>query len=435
MRLQASWGGCRQWVSMARIVVVSAAYWGDVMPFVPVADELARRGHDVTFAVPEGFHDVLAGHRFDLVHLGTQFSPRELDQHGHLFDRATTVSGIRALMDLWIRQLTIEPADEIIAVLEGLDADLFLSHNTSAFVVRLVSDVTGVPLVVGHLFPMMIPSASQVPPILPVPRRLGPVQHAVNRAGWWVGRRLTARLMFDREINELRRRRGLAPLHANVGFAWEDAVRILLLSSRHYWPRPEGWPDHLIHTGFTVWGDPDAELPEDIRDYLETGEPPVLVTLGTSAGANARDAFHLAAEAVTAEGLRPLLLVGSHQNLERLGGRRDAWTFAPLPAVLPRCRAVVHASGHGTTAAALTAGIPQVGLPQGFDQVVHARRVVELNVGREVPWKRRSMSRLRSALRAVLDDDVARSATAFADRLRAEDGPGVAATAVEEVLA
>ena len=419
---------------MARIVVVSAAYWGDVMPFVPVADELARRGHDVTFAVPEGFHDVLAGHRFDLVHLGTDFSPRELDQHGHLFDRANTVSGIRALMDLWIRQLTIERAHEIVAVLEGLDADLFLSHNTSAFVVRLVSDVTGAPLVVGHLFPMMIPSAAQVPPILPLPR-LGPVQRPINRVGWWFGRRLTARLMFDREVNELRRRRGLAPLHANVGFAWEDAIRILLLSSPHYWPRPADWPEHLIHTGFTVWGEPDAVLPEDIRDYLDAGDPPVLVTLGTSAGANARDAFHLAAEAVTAEGLRPLLLVGSEQNLARLGRRPYAWTFAPLPAVLPRCRAVIHASGHGTTAAALTTGTPQVGLPQGFDQIVHARRVEQLNVGREVAWKRRSVPRLRTALRAVLDDDVAGAAATLADRLRAEDGPGVAATAVEEVLA
>ena len=41
----------REW-SMARIVVHSMAYRGDVFPYVPIASELARRGHDVTFVVP-----------------------------------------------------------------------------------------------------------------------------------------------------------------------------------------------------------------------------------------------------------------------------------------------------------------------------------------------------------------------------------------------
>jgi DNA-binding NarL/FixJ family response regulator len=34
---------------MARIVIYSMAYRGDVFPYAPVAAELARRGHRVTF--------------------------------------------------------------------------------------------------------------------------------------------------------------------------------------------------------------------------------------------------------------------------------------------------------------------------------------------------------------------------------------------------
>jgi len=44
---------------MAHVAIVSAAYWGDVMPFVPVAEEHARRGHRVTVAVERGFHNVV----------------------------------------------------------------------------------------------------------------------------------------------------------------------------------------------------------------------------------------------------------------------------------------------------------------------------------------------------------------------------------------
>lgn len=39
---------------MARIVFYSMAYRGDVLPYAPVAAELARRGHDVTFVAPAG---------------------------------------------------------------------------------------------------------------------------------------------------------------------------------------------------------------------------------------------------------------------------------------------------------------------------------------------------------------------------------------------
>jgi UDP:flavonoid glycosyltransferase YjiC (YdhE family) len=51
---------------VARITVVSMAFWGDVMPFVPIANELAGRGHNVTFAVPEGFWPMLANEAFSL---------------------------------------------------------------------------------------------------------------------------------------------------------------------------------------------------------------------------------------------------------------------------------------------------------------------------------------------------------------------------------
>ena len=41
-----------------KIVVYSMAHRGDVFPFVPIASELVRRGHDVTFVViPDPWRD------------------------------------------------------------------------------------------------------------------------------------------------------------------------------------------------------------------------------------------------------------------------------------------------------------------------------------------------------------------------------------------
>jgi UDP:flavonoid glycosyltransferase YjiC (YdhE family) len=349
---------------VAKVVVVSAGYWGDVMPFVPIADELVTRGHEVVLAVPEGFHEVLADNRFDLVHVGAHFSPRELQQHGDLFGRAHTIAGMRAVADQLLYPLLIQPAREIAAVLTDLDADLFVSHRLTAFLTQLASEPASIPLVLGDLFPMGVPSVEQPMPLLPLPR-LPSLQYLTNRAGWAVYRRIVARMFYD-DIGALRAERGL-PQRRPGSSAWYQAYdQILLLCSEHYWPRCSDWPDHLAYTGFTVRGDPNAALPTGLDAYLDAGDPPVLITLGTSAATNACDAFPLAAEATEVLGLRSLLLVGSERNLNTLHGRADAWTFAPLPAVLPRCQAVVHAAGHGTIAAALTAGTPQVAMPKSL---------------------------------------------------------------------
>lgn len=412
---------------MPHVGFVSAAYWGDVMPLVPIADELVARGHDVSFVVPEGFHDVLAGHAFELVHLGTDFSPRELAGHGELMERADTIRGVRAATELWIKQLVIDRAEEILTVLDTVAPDVWVSHNTLAWVVELQAVPTGTPIVIGHLFPMMIPTARRPPPMLPLP---GDGMPSLNRAAWRLVRSMTGRLMYDEDINELRLARGLPPARAHVGFGWERAQKVLLLSSEHYWPRPPDWR-HITYTGFTVWGDPTDRLPSDLSSYLDDGPPPVLVTLGTSAASNARDTFELAAAAIAEGGERPLLLVGNERNRTDLAGRDDVWTFAPLPAVLARCKAVVHAGGHGTTGAALHAGIPQVVMAQTFDQVEHAARIGELGVGVAVPWKRRSERRLVRALRGALAPEVSWGAGRIAEHLRDEDGPATAADVIE----
>lgn len=418
-------------MDVGHVGVASAAYWGDVMPFVPIARELRRRGHRVTMAVPRGFHADLAGIDVDLVHLGTDFSPADLVDHGDVIERSATIRGMRDAMDLWVRRLSIEPAADIVTALAAVAPDVWLCHNAMTWLVELQARPAGTPIVVGHLFPMMVPTETRMPPMLPGP----PVLPApVCRAAWRLGRAMTARLGFDDQVNEVRAGHGLPPARASTGFGWERADRVLVLTSPTYWPVPDDWGAHVEATGLTVWGGVDDELPPGLPAHLEDGGPVVLVTLGTSAASNARDAFELVAAAVEASGCRPVLLVGNERNVRQLAHRTDVWRFAPLPAVLPHVRAIVHAAGHGTTAAALHAAVPQVVLPQTFDQVEHARRLEELGVGVTVPWRRRRVSRVADALRRVSRDDVRTAAAAIGAALATEDGAAVAADRVEALI-
>jgi len=106
--------------------------------------------------------------------------------------------------------------------------------------------------------------------------------------------------------------------------------------------------------------------------------------------------------------------------------------------LLPRCAASLVHGGAGTTAAALRAGRPVVVMPFGFDQGFMADRVVELGVGLRAPPMTRCTPAALAALlrRAATDRLMAARAAALGARLRAEDGPGLAAAIVrEEILA
>jgi UDP:flavonoid glycosyltransferase YjiC (YdhE family) len=232
----------------------------------------------------------------------------------------------------------------------------------------------------------------------------------------------------DRKVNRFRKDLGLPPRHGNAGWAYEEAEATTVLVSRHYFgDAPDDWPP-MTWGGFSFWDGP--ALQPEVEAFLDEApeDPPVLVTLGTSAASGAGQAFARIAADLDAQGLRSLLLVGDAQNLAPLHGRRGAFTFASVARVLPRCRVAVLSGALGGLAAALRAGVPIVVLPQLFDQIWHGRRVRDLGLGLHV----RKPADVAAAVRTIVADPAyAERAKAFAAKLTGEDGATALADAAE----
>ena len=62
--------------------------------------------------------------------------------------------------------------------------------------------------------------------------------------------------------------------------------------------------------------------------------------------------------------------------------------YAPFDRLLPRCRAVVHHGGIGTTVQSFAAGIPQLVVPRAHDQFDNAMRVARIGAGAQLPFRR-----------------------------------------------
>jgi rhamnosyltransferase subunit B len=185
------------------------------------------------------------------------------------------------------------------------------------------------------------------------------------------------------------------------------------------------WPPNSHATGFPFFNQDQGMSPE-LQRFLDSGEPPVVFTLGSAAVGAAGDFFQHSAHAARSLGVRAVLLVG-HQPLNRTdnGLTPDviAVPYAPHSLVFPRACAVVHQGGIGTTGEAMRAGRPMLVVPHSHDQLDHAARLTRLGVARSV---RRNHYNSRIAAREIEtllnDKRYADSAADIAARVRNETG-------------
>jgi sterol 3beta-glucosyltransferase len=241
-----------------------------------------------------------------------------------------------------------------------------------------------------------------------------------------------------RQLNRWRLSQGLRPAWGGaLGLTRQHRLRVVYGISPRVLPRPLDWGPNVALTGAWTLGPPAGWAPSAALEAFMAGEPPVYVGFGSMIGADPDRLTREVVEALRLAGRRGVLL-GGWQDLGR-GALPDhvlRVDDVPHEWLFPRCVAVVHHGGAGTTAAALRAGVPQVVCPYFADQPFWAARVAALGVGpRAVPQGELTAARLAGGITAALGDQVVRDrAAALGAQLRAEDGVALACEQLERWL-
>ncbi len=284
----------------------------------------------------------------------------------------------------------------------------------------------GVPLAFAQLQPALL-TRDYPPPLSGLtgtPRWLNrPVSRALGALG---------ALAMNPVVDRLRRASGRPPLRLD----W-DAVALLMAWSPTLLPAASDWD----HPDFTITGDwrlpADTEPPPDadLTAFLQAGEPPVYVGLGSTTGFRDIDRLRHTLLAgldgrriVLADGWAEADARGAAPNVHRVGYVPYAWLF-------PRCAAIVHHCGAGATHAAARSGTPSLPLPFLGDQPFWARRLRELGIASDpLDPRRPTPAAVREAAMQVTAAPVRRRAEAVAAGISAEpDGADRSVTALERV--
>ncbi|TQM57399.1 glycosyltransferase [Humibacillus xanthopallidus] len=423
-----------------RVLLVGMGSRGDVQPLLALAPRLEQLGYAVSLAAAADFRPLVEGH-------GVRFEPLSFDLEGPLRTglgreglqgSATTQVREARLM----RQVVAQTAEALAADLERLvaRADAVVSGALTFDAVHALLSVDG-RSAKPHVYAVFAPVwPSAHGPSVALALR----PHAESRLNlaWSMLAGRVALDLFRPPGDLIRRRRGL-PRNTFRGYvAAARSTPTLLGASPSIVPPAPDWPPALRQTGYWVdaVGNPRADdrgdLEPQLERFLAAGPPPVYVGFGSMPTPDpvgvARDVAgvlrRLSARGVLSEGLAGLAVPRGSGDGASGGPQVIGVGATSHEALFPRCAAVVHHGGAGTTAAALRAGVPQVVVPHAADQPYWGRRMADLGVAAE-PIARKDLTpaRLERALDVALSRGAREAAYRLGEQVRAEDGAGEAA--------
>lgn len=400
---------------------------GDVQPAVVAGAELLRRGHDVLLGVPPNLVGFATG-------AGLDARPFGYDTRAHMNSdlvRTRVRSGgprerwkaLAEVRDLGWSQAVADMGE----LTDGID--VLVTGFVTEQIGSAYADALGIPCVSLHHAPIR-PNRSAfplpgVPPSLPAP---------AVAAGWWVTETALWALTRGRQ-NTLRRALGApGPAARSPRSAREIQVYDPVLCPDLV---AEWRGEHRPFTGFlTLDAGQRARIGTDtgadLLDWIEAGDPPLYLGFGSMPVPDPAGVVAALTAACERLGVRALVSGGWHELAVPETDRIRPVGAVDHDLIFPRCRAVVHHGGAGTTAAALRAGVPSLICWIGSDQPYWGSLCARHGVGASLPAKRIDTGTLVAKLRTVLDPATAARARALAGRLVApEDAVSRCADALE----
>ncbi|MES2935432.1 MAG: glycosyltransferase [Pseudomonadota bacterium] len=145
--------------------------------------------------------------------------------------------------------------------------------------------------------------------------------------------------------------------------------------------RQKDWVKNIQLVGFPFFKYQHEPSQQEADAFIEEQGTPIIFTTGT--GVQDTAAFINEAKKICSLLNTPGLFVGGNefQDIHKSLPYFKQMKYVDFEYILPKCKAIVHHGGVGTTAAAIKAGIPQLIRPLKYDQPDNANRIRKLGLG------------------------------------------------------
>jgi len=413
---------------------------GDISPFLALASGLVSAGHEVTLVVTDNIGRDYSQHalrgKFELINVPIP-QPKKGINLEKIWKEIIEIGNPLQQAELVLKHGYDPVADAMMHAASELvrQSDVVIGHFF-AYPLQIAAELANKPAASLAIVHNCVPTRTQQAPGLP---DLGKWSY---RIGWMLAQTIVNRIFLPR-YNGQRERFGLPPLKDTMTQAWTSQRLNLLAVSPSICQRPSDWARHHVITGFINSTDipQSTTLSPALLAFLDAGEPPIFLGFGSMMMPNAvdfaRDTVEIWRNAITKLNIRAVVQLPEqllHLVAENHSITAIAWADYRL--LFPRCAAIVHHGGAGTTQSALRAGRPSLIVAHVSDQFFWGQELERLGVAG--PTQRRkglSVAKLSSAIKStLLNLSLAPNAKILGENMLKENGVENAVRAIENYL-
>jgi sterol 3beta-glucosyltransferase len=385
-----------------RAVLTNFGSTGSVYPFISLAIELGRTGHEPVVALSPFFSSWVENFNLSFTPIGPDLKKIQYAINEAMLDLPETEEPIRAMFAPLMPSLP-QMFEELSEACRNADVLISGPWQPASL---MIHELTGIPFVT--------------------------IQNShFGGGGTPAFQRASASL-----INPFRVQHGLSPVRDPLTADANSPQLVLYNMSRHIRPPLPDWPPHYSMPGYMLLEDQRWQPPRDLEEFVEQ-EAPVVITFGSMTHGDPQVIVQTIIEAVEISG-RPAILQKGWSGLvgNKAPHQLRIIDFVPHDWLFPRARLIVHHGGAGTAASVFKSGVPSVFVPHAFDHPLWAELAQGLGcAGPPIPFPELSGKRLGEAIVRTLDDPAySHRAASLGVKIRAEQGLRKARQLIEQLV-
>lgn len=393
---------------MAKILITSIGTLGDINPAIALGKRLRVLGHKVDFASCSFYLDAVEAAGLTFHRVRPDYNPKDEELCKAIMHPVKTLLNIHKMI-LTPAQLEASFQD-FLALAPGYD---LVMGNIFSYSSRAACEKQQVPWVGLHLSPVCFFSLVSPPALYPFTAFVNlPKTIRIKVFSFLYSLMNLVADTWAKNVFSLYKRHDIpAPRNTMIDAPFSDHLNLALFSPLFFDVSLERQQARGVvkQIGFLDYsGEGSAELPNDLREFLEHEEAPLFFTFGSTSGlVGEREMLEPIFLYLQQNKRRTVISVSSsfkNKYQHRQNERLIFCEFVPYLVAMPKMKMVIHQGGVGTTSIAMSSGIPQLILPDCTDQYDNAYRASLLGVARSLPRKNLNAENLEGELSKILND-------------------------------